>query len=96
MGSPQTEGRMTEDEITIAEALAGCTFLPGSSQKRFVRQTAARDRSKPLTERQRAYLWAIAWSWRRQLPHGLVDLAWRYSGGVGIRGRQINQERNGR
>jgi hypothetical protein len=84
---------MTPDEIRIAEALAGCSFCPGTSQKRFVRQMAARDRSRPLTERQRAYLWAIAWSWRRQLSRELVDLARRYSGGVGIRGRQINEER---
>ena len=54
---------------------------------------AARDRKRALTERQRAYLWAIAWSWRRQLPSELVDLARRYSGGVGIRGRDVNEER---
>jgi len=84
---------MTPDEIRIVEALAGCSFCPGTSQKRFVRQMAARDRAKPLTERQRAYLWAVAWSWRRQLPRRLVDLAHEYSGGVGIRGRKICEER---
>jgi hypothetical protein len=47
----------------------------------------SRDRQKPLTERQRAYLWAIAWSGRRQLPRELVEMAHRYSGGVGIRGK---------
>lgn len=83
-------GGMTPDEISIAEALYGCSFCPGSSQKRFVRQMAERDRSKSLSERQRAYLWAIAWSWRRQLPRALVEMAWEYTGGVGIRGRQIN------
>ena len=84
---------MTPHEIRIAEALYGCSFRPGSSQKRFARQMYERDRSRPLTERQRAYLWAIAWSWRRQLPAPLVDLARAYSGGVGIRGRQVLQAR---
>ena len=78
---------MTPEEIAIIEALYGCTFLPGSSQKRFVRQMFARDTAKPLTERQKAYLWAIAWSWRRQLPASMVELARIYSGGVGLRRR---------
>jgi len=61
---------MTPDEIRIVEALAGCSFVPGSSQRQFVRHIAGRDRSKPLSEPQRKYLWALAWSWRRQLPQG--------------------------
>jgi len=76
---------MTEDEIQIAEALARCSFLPGSGPKRFVRQMADRDRNRPLSDRQRAYLWAIAWSWRRQLPADLVALARKYTGGLGLR-----------
>ena len=84
---------MTPDEIAIVEALAGCRFLPGCSQKRFVRQMAGRDRSRSLTDRQRAYLWAIAWSWRRQLPRNLIVLAREKSGGVGVRGRQILEDR---
>ena len=84
---------MTPDEICIVEALAGCSFVPGSSPKRFVRQLAGRDRAKPLSDRQRAYLWAIAWSCRRQLPRDLVELARTMSGGVGLRGRAINEAR---
>ena len=80
---------MTPDEIHIAEALARCSFVPGSSPKRFARQMDARDRSRPLTDRQRAYLWAIAWSWRRQLPPDLVAMARKYSGGIGIRGDRL-------
>ena len=83
---------MTPDEIRIVEALAGCSFLPGSSQKRFIRHLNARDRAKPLTGRQAAYLWAIAWSWRRQLPPELVTLARAKSGGIGIRGRKAIEE----
>ena len=78
---------MHPHEIEIVEALYGCRFVPGTSQKRFVRQMFARDTAKPLTERQRAYLWAIVWSWRRQLPASLVELARMYSGGVGLRRR---------
>ena len=79
--------RMTQDEVRIAEALSGCSFAPHTGPKRFVRQLCAGDRQKPLTESHRAYLWAIAWSWRRQLPRELVQLAHRYTGGVGIRGK---------
>ena len=87
------ESGMTPDEIRILDALVGCSFLPGSGQKRFVRQMHSRERSRALSDRQRDYLWAIAWSWRRQLPADLVALARRYSGGVGIRGRWINEAR---
>jgi hypothetical protein len=83
---------MTPDEIRVVQALAGCSFVPGSSPKRFVRQLSVRDRAKPLSDRQRAYLWAIAWSWRRQLPHGLAVLARAKGGGVGMRGRQVLEE----
>jgi hypothetical protein len=76
---------VTPDEIRILEALVRCSFAPATSPKRFVRQMTARNRAKPLSDRQRAYLWAIAWSWRRQLPRPLVDLAREYSGGIGIR-----------
>jgi hypothetical protein len=84
---------MTADEIRIVEALCGCSFSPGSSPKRFVRQMFHRDRAMPLTERQRSFLWAIAWSWRRQLPRMLVEMAYHYSGGVGIRGRTVLEGR---
>jgi len=84
---------MAPDEIRIIDALTRCSFCPGSSPKRFVRQMAARDQGRALTDRQRAYLWAIAWSWRRQLPNELLDLARLYSGGVGVRGREVNEER---
>jgi len=91
-GHPEWPVAMTPDEIRIVDALARCSFVPGTTQKRFVRQLAGRECRRPLTHRQRAYLWAIAWSWRRQLPAGLVALARKYSGGIGIRGREIKSE----
>jgi len=45
---------MTPDEFRIVGVLAGCSFLPGSSQKVFVRQLYGRDRAKRLSERQAA------------------------------------------
>jgi len=80
---------MSPDEIRIAEALSACRFVPGSSPKRFVRQIAGRDRGRPLTDGQRAFLWAIAWSWRRQLPAELISLSQKHSDGIGIRGNQF-------
>ncbi len=86
--APIVPAGMTPDEIQIVEALYRCRFLPGSTQKRFVRFMADRDRNKVLTPNQRAYLWAIAWSWRRQLSPSMVTMARAYSGGAGIRGRK--------
>jgi len=37
-----------------------------------------------LSDRQRGYLWAIAWSYRKQLPDDLVEIARRESGERGI------------
>lgn len=82
---------MSPDELRIIAALADCSFAPGTSTKRFVRQMSGR--TTPLTDRQRAYLWAIAWSWRRQLSRELVALALQYSGGLGTRGREWNEKR---
>ena len=45
---------------------------------------AARDRRKALTEKQRGYLWRLAWSWRRQLLAAMVELAGLYSGCTGF------------
>lgn len=79
---------MTADEATIARALNGCRFLPGSYTKRFVRTVAAMSPASELTQRQIEHLWRVAWSYRRQLPKNLVDLAARYSGCQGITKRE--------
>jgi hypothetical protein len=66
---------MTEYERELSAALASCTFLPGSSDKRFCRDMAATARATPdaeLTPRQRHYLEILAWKFRRQLPSRFV------------------------
>ena len=63
---------MTPHEIELAQALAACTYLPGTPQKRFARDLAAGDPNRELTERQRHYMEILAWRMRRQMPKHLV------------------------
>lgn len=61
---------MSEYLIDLIKRLHGCTFLPGSSEKRFIRQMRARSISepeKPLTEKQMLYLGQIQYRYRKQL-----------------------------
>lgn len=62
--TPETLDRMRQ-------ALARCTFLPASSQKRFARDVAAIPLAK-VTERQRRYVIQLCWRYRRQMPWDLV------------------------
>jgi len=57
--------RMTPEEIRIAAALSRCTLGARANAKAFVRQIRMRDPEKLLNERERACLWAVAWSCRR-------------------------------
>ena len=52
-----------------AAALARCSFLPGSWDKRFVRDVASLKTHTPL---QAANIDRLAWKYRRQLPARLV------------------------
>ncbi len=52
-----------------ADALARCSFLPGSWDKRFARDMAARTEFSP---RQAANIARLAWKYRRQMPAALV------------------------
>lgn len=60
---------MTDQEWTMTMALSRCVMLPGSFQKRFVRDIAdnyqAHDRS--LSDKQRAYLSKLYYSYRKQI-----------------------------
>lgn len=58
---------MTELEKKIANSLQFCSFLPGSFDKRFVKQLhiwADRD----MTEKGRAYMLNLLYKYRRQIP----------------------------
>jgi hypothetical protein len=66
---------MTPYEIELAKALWCCSFLPGSSHKRFCRNMAETATHKPdheLSLRQLHYMELMAWRYRRQLPREFV------------------------
>lgn len=69
---------MTLEQIRRAKALAQCTFLPGSAEKRFVRdmeRKAIYDMQSALTPRQASYLELLCYKFRRQLKlKGFDDL----------------------
>lgn len=69
---------MTENEKTMAIALAACTFCPGINTKRFAKNMAwraERDDSSPLTPRQAEYLRAAVIRFRRQIDPAIVEMA---------------------
>ena len=62
----------------IACALEACSFLPGSWDKRFARNMAAKSRHAPagdFTEKQRVHLIRLAHRYRRQIPVAVIILA---------------------
>lgn len=64
-------GRMSVeygDRVALT-CLLNCRFLPGSQAKRFVRGLGitVREETKSITIRQRAYLWRLVWSYRKQI-----------------------------
>lgn len=58
---------MTDEQQHKARALSYCTFLPGSSEKRFVRQIADYPPEKELSEKQAAWLDRLCYHYRKQL-----------------------------
>lgn len=74
----KAEKVVTEFEIRLANALSTCSFLPGSSYKRFCRNMADIARLSPEKEislRQRHFMELMAWRYRRQLSNDLVPLS---------------------
>jgi hypothetical protein len=64
---------MSETDYRTIQALARCSFQPGSWPKRFVRDLASYPRDKELTEKQQAALARVAWHYRKQLArHGVA------------------------
>lgn len=58
---------MSEDQHIKIEALNQCSFLPGSYQKRFVRDMGMRPMDYELSEKQTAYLDKLYWQYRKQI-----------------------------
>lgn len=63
------------DERTAIEALSRCRFLPGSFAKRFARDMAAMPENTRLTPKQRATVWKMVRTYRRQIPKWIVAAA---------------------
>ena len=67
---------MTETERRAFLALNGCTFLPGSYDKRFARSFSNPPADYELSEKQRAFLWKLVWKYHRQISSDdLLDIA---------------------
>lgn len=60
------EGGMTDEQQKWIRELETCSFLPGSWEKRFVRDLATFPPEKELTQRQAAALRRTAWRYRKQ------------------------------
>lgn len=58
---------MTTDAYAAIQALARCTFLPGSFVKRFVKSMAALSEGIELTAKQEAFLKLTTWRYRKQI-----------------------------
>jgi hypothetical protein len=68
---------MTDDEVTMAEQLARCSFSPGTWDKRFARALGAQAAAMPpwITSKQTPLLRDLVRRYRRQLPERVVALA---------------------
>jgi hypothetical protein len=64
---------MTTFERLTLEALRNVSFGMGGARSFVLRLLAADDRE--LTDRQRWYVWHLAWKYRRQVPREVSDLA---------------------
>ena len=72
-GPPREAVPMTQTEKDMLLSLSKCTFLPGSWEKRFVRNLHQRSQSKDptLTHKQREWLVEIAYRYRNQIERQL-------------------------
>jgi hypothetical protein len=75
---PKPRRPMSHQEREAAAWLGRCTYLPGSFDKRFGRDMAARAERKDaqITEGQAAQIWRQVWRYRRQIGDSqLIDMA---------------------
>lgn len=78
---------MTENQKTIARALAACTFFPGTGTKRFAADMALRaldPAPTPLSPKQHLYLCTATIRHRRQITASVVALAEQELAGEGV------------
>jgi hypothetical protein len=70
MGETPTYRLMTHAEQQLAKALARCTFIPASFDKRFAKDIRARAEMEPptITEKQAALMREKVRRYRRQIP----------------------------
>lgn len=54
------------------QALSKCTFIPGSFEKRFVRDMETLGEYDMLSKKQTAFLERLAWRYRQQIGKKLV------------------------
>lgn len=57
---------MTSVEIDAIQILSKCTFMPGTTAKRFVRQLSCVQSEYELSDKQQDYLWILVFQYRRQ------------------------------
>ena len=71
---PVVKQRANEITILRAKALANCTFLPASWDKRFARDMArqANAETPVFSEKQIENINRLAWKYRRQISEKLV------------------------
>lgn len=58
---------MSAEQYQKIQALKRCTFLPGSYQKRFVRDMSAKPEDFELSEKQAVYVDKLYYMYRRQI-----------------------------
>ena len=58
---------MTPEQFSLIQRLSKCTFLPGSFEKRFVRNLAEYTVKDEISAKQQRYLEKLHYRYRRQL-----------------------------
>lgn len=64
---------MTEHQHALAQALARCTFSPGTTAKRFVRWASSQPIERELSDKAAAFLERLGHSYRRQLGRCMAE-----------------------
>lgn len=75
---------MTETDYKIIQALARCSFQPGSWVKRFAHDLSAYSVDAVLSEKQQAALNRTAWHYRKQLSRFGIAIETRPPDALGV------------